>query len=127
MLDTATTILEGRTVLLLGADAATRNREAAMLRDLGAAAVVEAATVADALASTGGASIVMADIDSGGLDLLRGLRANPATENIVVVMIANVVTGEIINASKAARANDALVRPFDLDDLAETVESAFED
>lgn len=129
MLDTTSTALDGRTVLLLGADAATRTREAAMLRDLGAARVVEAETLGAALAALGAndASIAFLDVESGGLDLLRFVRSAPATADMRVVLITSAPSGATAVAGRDLRANDILVRPYDLGDLAETVKPDAED
>lgn len=119
--------LVGRTALILGNDTALRAQEADLLRQIGAARVVEAADPEIALANLAGVDIVYADAVAGGIDLLKAIRANPATARLcVVVVTSDTGNAKIAIEGKRTGASNLMARPYLIETLADKTFAALQ-
>jgi DNA-binding response OmpR family regulator len=59
----------------------------------------------------------------GGLDVVRALKEDPSTETIPVVVLSAKAQPSDVQQGRAAGADDYVIKPFDLDDLTQRVES----
>ena len=61
-----------------------------------------------------------------GLEVLRRLRADPATAGLPVMLLTGLPTGETLSAARAGGADDVLFKPFMVADLLERVRRLLE-
>jgi two-component system chemotaxis response regulator CheY len=119
--------LAGRTVLILVADATMRGAEVRLLREIGAAHVIETASVDAALAVLDGTvSVVYAETESGGLDLLKAIRANATTAGLCTVLVTSDSNPKNAVAAKMAKVSGLVMRPYDADTLRDKMTAALQ-
>jgi two-component system chemotaxis response regulator CheY len=92
------------------------------LRALGLTSVIEIAGADEALTRVraGGIKLVIADWampGMSGVDLVRAMRAEPASAEIPVLMITGMGQEEDIQAAADAGVDGYIVKPFDLETL----------
>ncbi|MCK5689896.1 response regulator [Myxococcota bacterium] len=115
-------------VMVVEDSQAMRGLIASLVGDLDDVEVVEVASGYEALKvlPRESADLIVMDInmpDINGLELLSFVRKSPAFKNIPVVMVTTEASKEDRKRGMALGANAYLTKPFDPDDLQETVRS----
>lgn len=84
-------VLDGHTVLVFSADSNTIGADTALFQRLGARAVITAATINEAnlVIAGGNVTVLVADVRSGGVDLIQQVKGTPTGARIALLDIAN--------------------------------------
>ncbi len=102
-------VLDGHIVLLFSADNSTIGADTALFQRLGAKAVITAATSDEAnqVIAGGNVTVLVADVRSGGVDLVQQVKVGPFGTRIALLDISNTASESF---PARAKGSTALVR-----------------